>query len=139
MPSKHVADAVNTRLADLWTATPVIPYDEQATTPDEDGFVVAQYPVVNGVRPVLGRLFWEEGWIRLVLSVKRGVGMDQGLKWADTLAHIFRSVKFDGIETRQPDGPLVDDSSDNGNWILYSVLVPYRFEFESAVFEFASV
>lgn len=139
MPSKHVADAVDARLEAFWTATPVIAYDEIATPPDEDGFVFVQYPIVNGVRPVLGRLFWEEGWVRIVLSVKRGVGSDQGREWADTLANIFRSAKFDGIETRQPDGPLEDDSIDNGNWILYSIVVPYRFEFESAVFEFETV
>lgn len=139
MPSKHVADAVAARLSASWTATPIIDYDEQTATPDVDAFVTVQFPITTGTSPVLGRLFWEEGAIRLVLSVRRDLGKDQGLEWSDTLAHIFRTAKFDGIETRQPDGPNIDDSTDNGNWLIFSVIVPYRFEFESAVFEFESV
>jgi hypothetical protein len=139
MPSKHVVDAVNARLAASWTATPIVDYDEQTETPDAEAFVTVQFPITTGASPVLGRLFWEEGFIRLVLSVRRDVGKDQGLIWSDTLAHIFRVVKFDGIETRQPDGPNIDDSTDNGNWLIFSLIIPYRFEFESAVFEFESV
>src|SRR4249919_599261 len=113
MPSKHVADAVDARLEAFWTQTPVIDFDDQAIPPDDEaGFVMVQYPIVTGARPVLGRLFWEEGWLRIVLGVKRGLGKDQGWAWSDTLAHIFRSAKFDGIETRVPDGPLIDDTSE---------------------------
>ena len=138
MPIKHVADAVDARLAANWIATPIVAYDEQAEPPPADAFVVVQFPVVNSSRPVLGRLFWEEGAIRLVLSVRRDVGIDQGRVWSDTLAHIFRAVKFDGVQTFEPDGPNVDDSLDNGNWLIFSIIIPYRFEFESAVFEFES-
>ena len=138
MPSKHVSDAVNARLAASWTATPIINYDEQTATPDDEAFVTVQFPITTGARPVLGRLFWEQGAIRIVLSVRRDVGKDQGLEWSDALAHIFRSVKFDGIETLDIDGPNVDDALDNGNWLIFSLIIQYRFEFESAVYEFAS-
>jgi hypothetical protein len=139
MPSKHVADAVDARLADNWTATPIIDYDEKTHPPDDaDGFLVVQYPISDGARPVFDRLFWEEGAIRLVLSVKRGVGKSQGLAWSDTLCHMFRAVKFDGIQTFEPDGPIIDDATYDGNWIIYAIIVPYRFEFEEAVFEFES-
>lgn len=140
MPTKAVADAVDIRLAENWTATPIIPYDTLAQPPeDADAFVVVHYPVVLGARPVLERLFWEEGAIRIILNVKRGIGLSQGLAWADELSWMFRAVKFDGVETFVPDGPIVDDTIENGNWIEYAVVVPYRFEFESPAFGAASV
>jgi hypothetical protein len=141
MPKKAVADAIDARLAAYWVATPVIDYDTTTEPPDdEDAFLVVQYPIANGVRPVLGRTFWEEGAIRFVLHVKRGIGKEQGLEWSDTLAHMFRAVRFQDIriQTFEPDGPIIDDASYDGNWVIYATIVPYRFEFEEAVFEFAS-
>lgn len=140
MPAKAVADAVNARLFATWTQTPIVPYDTVSEPPDDaEAFLVVQYPVVNGVRPLLGRVFWEEGSIRLVLNVKRGMGEDQAFTWLDQLALIFRAVKFDGVETFEPDGAPTDDTIEDGNWVGYSIAVPYRFEFVSAVYEPTSV
>jgi hypothetical protein len=140
MPSKPVADAVEARLVANWHETPFIPYDTLAQPPDNaEAFVVIQYPVANAVRPVLGRVFWDEGAIRIVLNVQRGIGQAQGLLWSDMLKDIYRSVKFDGVETFVPDGPVVDDTIENGNWVEYSIVVPYRFEFVAAVYESISV
>jgi Bacteriophage related domain of unknown function len=140
MPLKAVADAVENRLTSNWTATPVIPYDTQPEPPsDVEGFVVVQYPVVNGVRPGLGRTFWEEGVIRIILNVVRGIGSAQALTWSGELAYMFRAVKFDGVETFMPDGPVIDDTIEEGNWVMYSISIPYRYEFVSAVYEPVSV
>jgi Bacteriophage related domain of unknown function len=129
--SAAVATAVDARLFANWTATPIIDFDTQTQPPeDAQAFVVVQYPVANGVRPVLGRTFFEEGAFRIVLNVRRGIGLAQGLAWADALSQIFRSVKkFAGVETFVPDGPIIDDNSEDGNWISYAVIVPYRYEF----------
>lgn len=130
MPRKAVADAFEARLVANWTATPIIPYDTQAQPPDNaEGFVVLQYPVANGERPLLERRWWEDGAVRVVLNVLRGIGLAQGLAWSDELADIFRAVKFDGVETFVPDGPVIDDTIENGNWVEYSIIVPYRFEY----------
>ena len=140
MPSRAVADAVEARLEANWTETPFIPYDTLAQPPDNtEAFVIIQYPISNGARPVLGRVFWDEGAIRIVLNVQRGIGQAQGLLWSDMLADLYRSVKFDGVETFVPDGPVIDDTIEDGNWVLYSIVVPYRFEFVSAVYEPTSV
>ena len=140
MPSKAVADAVEARLTANWTASPIIPYDTQSDPPSGvESFIVVQYPVVNGVRPALGRTFFEEGAIRIVLNVVRGVGARQGLAWADDLKWMFRAVMFDGIATFVPDGPVIDDTIEEGNWVMYSIIVPYRYEFVSAVYEPLSV
>lgn len=131
MPTKAVADAVQARLAAHWTDTVIIDYDTNASPPDLDAFLVHQYPVVNASKPVLNRLFWEEGGIRFVLNVRRGIGLAQGLIWCDELAALFRDVKFSGVECFEPSGPLVDDNNEEGDWISYAVIVPYRFEFLS--------
>lgn len=134
MPAKAVADAVEARLIANWGTTPIIGYDTQAQPPDDaDAFVVVQYPIANGAQPVLGRTFWEEGAFRIVLNMRRGIGLAQGLEWADTLATLYRRVKFSAIETFVPDGPIIDDNIENGNWISYAVIVPYRYEYRSAL------
>jgi hypothetical protein len=136
MPSKAVADAVEARLLENFTAVPLIPYDTQAQPPDDaEAFMVVQYPVANGVRPALGRTFFEEGAINIILNVVRGVGLAQGLTWSDEIAHIFRAVKFGDVLTFEPSGPIIDNTIEEGNWVMYSIIVPYRYEFVSAVYE----
>jgi hypothetical protein len=131
MPAKAVADAVQARLALHWTATVIIDYDTMASPPDLDAFLVHQYPVVNGSKPFLDRHFFEEGGIRFVLNIRRGIGLAQGLAWCDELAALFREVKFSGIECFAPSGPIVDDNNEEGDWISYAVIVPYRYQFDS--------
>lgn len=134
MPSREVADAVQNRLATYWTATTIVDYDTVAEPPDVNAFLVHQYPVVNGTHPVLGRTFFEEGAIRLVLNVERGIGLVQGLTWCDSLKLLFRDVVFDGVQTFTPSGPVIDDNTEEGNWISYSLIVPYRYEYTSEPF-----
>jgi hypothetical protein len=129
--AKAVFDAVQARLQAHWTATVIIDYDTQAYPPDLDGFVVHQYPVVNGVKPVLNRVFWEEGGLRLVLNVRRGIGLAQGLDWSMELAALFREVKSGGVQFFEPSGPIIDDNIEEGDWISYAIVVPYRYEFLS--------
>src|SRR5262245_47787284 len=121
MPAKAVADAVQARLQANWTATAVVDYDTTAYPPDLDAFLVHQYPVVNGVKPVLNRLFWEEGGIRFVLNVRRGIGLGQGLLWSDQLAALFREVKFSGVQCFEPSGPVINDDIEEGDWVSYAI------------------
>lgn len=132
MPTKAVADLFEQRLVEQWTQTPIISYDTIAEPPDVPAFVVQQYPVVQGLKPVVGRRFFEEGVYRIVLNVRRGIGLAQGLTWTDELLSIFRSFKFPSgqLETFAPDGPIIDDNSEEGDWIVYSLLFPYRYQFD---------
>jgi hypothetical protein len=140
MPALQVVDAVDSRLINNWSATPIIPYDSYDDPPeDAEAFVVVQYPVVFEEKPLLSRTFWERGVIRLVLNVKRGIGQRQGIIWSDGLKAIFREAKFDGVHTHEADGPIVDDTVENGNWISYSNEIHYHYEFVSAVYEPVSV
>lgn len=133
MPLKAVADLFQAYLTANWTATVVVAYDTVADTPDVDAFLVQQYPVVLGTHPVLGRKFWEEGTYRLVLNVNRGIGQEQGLTWMDMLHALFNNIKFTtgSLETFTPDGAIIDDNNEEGDWIAYSLIVPYRYQYDA--------
>lgn len=135
MPARAVFDAINAYLSASWSSTIVIPYDTLADpSAISTAFLVVQYPVVNGIKPTLGRRFFEEGGIRLVLNVRRGIGPEQGLDWSDELRMMFLDVKFgDGLETFTPDGPIIDDAIEEGDWISYSIVVPYRYQYDSGL------
>lgn len=132
MASKAVVDAVEARLTSYWTATPFIGFNTQGAAPtDGSEFLSVQYPVANGEQITIGapgnNLWREEGVIRFVLNVKRGVAgaVGQGLGWADTLASLFRGKQFSHVSTYAPSSPILDDSNDVGNYWQLSFAVPY--------------
>jgi hypothetical protein len=137
MPSAAVDTAVKTKLAASWTASPVVggyaandPIETLSEPPQNvDAFIVVQYPVVTGEKPVLRGKYFEEGAIRLVLNVKKDVGQSQGLVWAGTLAGLFREYQpGGGFETFVPSTPFINDTNDDGIWLSFSVIVPYRYQ-----------
>jgi len=140
MPSVAVDVAVKTRLAASWTASPVVGGNTASDLPESlsepphgiDAFLVVQYPVVNGNKPVLRGKYFEDGAIRFVLNVKKDVGQYQGLVWAGTLATLFRDYQpGGGFETFTPSAPNVRDANDDGMWLMFSVIVPYRYQHNS--------
>jgi len=134
MPIKAVADLFETYLAANWTATLIVAYDTVAETPDVDAFLVQQFPIVIGTHPVLGHKFWEDGSYRLVLNVRRGIGLAQGLTWTDQLRALFNNKTKIGnaaLETFTPDGPIIDDNNEEGDWISYSLIIPYRYQYSA--------
>jgi hypothetical protein len=110
---------------------PIIPAIEVGQPHNtHDAFVILQYPVVNGIKPVLGRTYFEEGAARFVLNVRRTTEMYPALALADSIASIFRDRKFHDIETFTPSPPIINDTSNDGNWFSLSVIVPYRYQFD---------
>lgn len=136
MVSKVVAEAFTAQLATgsppSWNGITVIGIDTIPEPPGNvDAFIVVQFPVSTADRPGLGRRYFEDGAARIVLNIKEGLGLAQGLEWADGLAALFRSDKIgDGIETFTPTSPIVDDSNENGNWYTFAIIVPYRYQFD---------
>lgn len=130
MPAAAVDAAFKSRLASQWTATPVIGVNGVTVPPNNQSFLVVQFPVSNGEKPVLSGKYFEEGAARLVLNVRAGMSSATALGWADTLAALFREHEFgSGLETFVPSGPLIDDQIDDGNFVEYAVIVPYRYQF----------
>jgi hypothetical protein len=131
MPSAAVEFAFQARLYEATSGDPPAIPAIVSGQPDNgtDAFIVIQYPVVNGSKPVLGRHYFEEGAARLVLNVRRTLEMADALAMADDLASTFRDYKFHGIESFTPSPPIVNDTSNDGNWFSLSVIVPYRYQF----------
>jgi hypothetical protein len=131
MPSAIVEAAFQARLYEYTLGDPPVISAIVSGQPNNshDAFIVLQYPVVNGSKPVLGRHYFEEGAARLVLNVRRTAEMETALGLADDLAGIFRDRKFHDIETFTPSPPIINDTSNDGNWVSLSVIVPYRYQF----------
>lgn len=130
MPSAAVDAAFQERLADNWTSSEVFGVNGKTEPPENAAaWLIVQYPVVNAEKPALGRRYFEDGAARLVLQVRRGTELSTGLALADSLAALFRTQTFDGVETFEPSAPIIDDDNDDGNWYELVVIVPYRYQF----------
>jgi hypothetical protein len=132
MPSAVVEAAFQARLYEYTLGDPPVISAIVSGQPSntDDAFIVIQYPVVNGSKPTIGRHYFEEGAARFVLNVRRTAEMDAALGIADDLASIFRDRNFHGIETFTPSPPIINDTSNDGNWFSLSVIVPYRYQFD---------
>jgi len=128
MPSAAVEFAFQARLYEATSGDPPVIPAIVSGQPENgvDAFVIIQYPVVNGSKPVLGRHYFEEGAARLVLNVRRTLEMADALAMADDMAGTFRDYKFHGIETFTPSPPMVNDTSNDGNWFSLSVVAASR-------------
>lgn len=133
MALKQVNDDVTQRLYAMWTHQDIVPivlYDTiREPPPGVQAFVVIHFPVSNGFRPTLGRLFFEEGTIRLILNVMQGMGLDQVLTWTDELAAIFREQTFGRVECKESSGPVITNDLDDGQWVGYSIVIRYRHQY----------
>ena len=131
MPAAAVYNAFYTRLREQWDeADAVIVEPNTLNAPPDGAFVMIQFPVANGLKPSLGRRFFEDGGARIVLNIPVGVGLSSGLTMADELASIFREVYFSPVRTWEPSSPVINDTNDEGNWFELSVVVPYRYQFD---------
>jgi len=127
MPSAVVEAAFQARLYEYTLGDPpVIPaIISGPPSKTDDAFIVIQYPVVNGSKPTIGRRYFEEGAARFVLNVRRSSEMENALALADDIASMFRDRKFHSIETFTPSPPIINDTSNDGNWFSLSVIAPY--------------
>lgn len=133
MASKAVMDAIAARLAASWTATPVDTLNSVGDPPaDGSPFLTVQYPIASEEQITVGapgnNVFRESGVIRFVLSIQRGLGVDQGMSMVDMLRVLFRGKQFDGVTTWGASPPVLDDRNDSGNYWTLSLVVPYYFD-----------
>lgn len=127
MARKAVVDAVEARLAALWTACPVIGMNTVGEPPaDGSDFLIVQYPIADDSRITVNQgLYRETGGIRFVLHTQRGFGVAEALTLSETLTALFRDQTFDGITTQTPSSAFLDDSNDNANYLVLSLVVPF--------------
>lgn len=132
MASKNVVDAVNARLA-TWTGLPIVGPNIKAEPPiDASEFVLVDYPVAILMQKSVGapgaNIWREEGVFRLVVHAARGHDIGAALTIAGELSSLFRGQAFDGVTTQAPSPPITDDHSDNGNYFLLAIAVPYEYD-----------
>jgi len=128
--------AIEARLAANWATTPIIGANTTGVIPtDGSPFVLVDYPVATTRRFSTGtRAYLEEGGFRIILHGQRGIGLTTGLTQSETLAAIFRDQKFGtglAVNTLDPDSPITDDLSDEGNYFLFITVVPYTFQYQA--------
>ena len=138
MPAAVVEALVTARLNTYLAGSPalavnLVPPNMVAPPSVGNGFVVVQYPVVNGSKPVLERHYLEEGGILIVINLRRSIDIEQALELSDEIASLFRDRHLgSGLETFAPSTPSINDTSDDGNWFSLNVIVPYRYQFTEA-------
>lgn len=135
MPHPNVDSAFKAKIAANFTTIPTIGVSDVVTPPGSGSFVIIQYPVVNGDKPSLSRRFFEEGAARIVVNVEKGPAeYDANQTWLPALASLFREknsteMNMAGLETFAVDGPITNDTNDDGNFVSYALIVPYRYQF----------
>lgn len=136
--SKAVLDAVKARLGPTWssidgTAVPVFDINTVGQAPaDGSPFIEVQFPVARRNNISVGapgdNVVREDGGFRIILNVARGLGIEQGMGWADELGSFFANKQFDGVNTWQADPPILDNSNDAGNYETLAVIVDFYFD-----------
>lgn len=136
MAKVQVVAAVKAQLS-TWSSLAECPLSGEnkgRLTPNSGGaFLSVQFPFSSSERITFGspgsNLYREEGAFRLLVHVERGSGDEQGREWGAELETLFIGKQFDGVETFTPQSAESDDENDNGQYFVYAVAVPYRFDF----------
>ena len=127
MARKAVVDAVEARLTALWTECPVIGMNTVGEPPaDGSDYLLVQYPVADDERIAVNQgLYRETGGIRFVLHMQRGFGIAAALARSEALTALFRDQSFGGVITQTPSSAFLDNSNEDGNYLVLSLVVPF--------------
>lgn len=131
MAHPSVIAAVKARLAEEFTAAPIIGVNEQGSAPqDGSTFILLQFPASSTRRwSVDERYYREEGGIRFIVNGQTGIGIEEVSLLCEQLATIFRDCVFARVHTLAPGSPVFDDSNDQGNYIQAAFVAPYWFTY----------
>lgn len=142
MARREVVAAVTSRLQDNWSenAIPIILPNDANSQPPADGspFLSVQFPVgtatIVSMAAPGSRTIREEGAIRLVLSARRGDGLDAALGLLEEAAALFRlqdvpTANGGLVRCLEASPPIDNDSSDNGAYWVMSTSVRYYFDY----------
>lgn len=130
MPSRTAFNAVSTRAAQ-WTRAPILPFGSapQETPADGSAFLQIQFTVSSerhvGMAAVGNRTFRESGVARFVLAWPRGQDIATALDWLDELRALFRAAEIGGLRTWAPSAPVLNDDSEDGQYVLLSFAVEF--------------
>ncbi|MGQ4273398.1 phage tail terminator-like protein [Terrihabitans sp. B22-R8] len=131
MASLDVVSAIETYLAERWTACPIVGALTSRDRPKNGAdFLAVQYPVANSEQLTIGapgnNVWRTEGAIRLVLHFDRQTSRETALQRADELAALFRGKHIGPVLTFAPSPPTINDDNDDGLYFRLSFAVPYQ-------------
>ncbi len=131
MAKKQLIDAVEARLGANWDGIPVFLQSAGEDLPKGGiPFLLLQFPFAEAARMAMNAgIYREEGGFRIVLNEPRGSGLDKGLERCEALATLFRDQKFGGVICQVPSSPLIDDDTEDGSYVQFSMVVPYTLNF----------
>lgn len=113
-----------------WTHTPVVGLNEETEDTLLPRFVEPSFPLSRNHRiAVSDRAYREEGMVRLLLAVERGIGLLRPSQWADELARLFNDKTIGGVVFKTANTPQFDDTNDEGSYFVINVLIPYSYEY----------
>lgn len=134
MASPKLMTAIEARITDHWTATPIVrAADGQELPADASAILVVQYPLGGMERQASlnagTSTLWETtgGVFRLVYCVPKGADLDAAAEAMETLRRALRGridtdegwIRMVGVS--EPHGP-----SDDGVWWEIAVVAEYR-------------
>ncbi|WP_020184827.1 hypothetical protein [Methylopila sp. 73B] len=134
MAQLAVIEAVEGRLAEVWTASPIVGVlTPEADPHDGSPFLVVQYPVTNSDIASIGdpgNNLWRDEGVFLVRAYRPKGQLRQLVEDADTVGRIFRGWQSaDGVlSCFAPEGASIDDRNDDGLFDVISVSIPYHFD-----------
>ncbi len=137
MPSAAVEAAFRARLEANWNIADgvILGSNDVFETPaDGSPFVIIQYPIAQNNRPVLTRRRFEEGAARIIYNAQANAGLEGPLAKADAIAAAFRGDRLKigsalNVEIFEPSPPIINDDNEEGNYVEFAVIVPYRYQF----------
>lgn len=132
MAHLDVVKAVEERLRLNFSECPVYMENAVTDTPDEAGaWLSLNFPYIGSEQATIGspglNRYHEEGSFRILLSIPRGEGTHKGRQWLDTIATLFRGVRFAGIRCYAPTSAVTDDRNETSTYYRLSISIPYDF------------
>lgn len=124
--------AIETYLASVWTATPVIGVLTDTPRPRGDApFLLVDYPVTNTEMASHGdpgnNVWRDEGTFRIRVHQPKAKSQ-LAARQSSEIAALFLGKTIGGVQCwGSSEGPL-DDENDNGLFYVTSVVVPYDFD-----------
>lgn len=134
MSHPDVKDTINSFMADNWdlSAWETINGPMAETPGQGEAFVVVQYPFSVSERIAVNeRVYREEGGVRFVFHVIRGVGDDLIEQMTRKVFDLFTDRKIGEVNCGVPDSPFFDDSNDEGLYFKAAMVVPYWFTYRN--------
>ena len=133
MPYADAAITIRARLIALWTATPIAVENEPVAIPDPPApFLHLSVRGGSAMQASVGapnaRLIRREGSVRITLLAPAQSGSRAARKLADSVAALFETQKFSGVQCRAASIGDIGPFGRDGQWWQLPIAIPFYFD-----------